>query len=169
MATLDAAQQASGARTQREKDIVRLEDQLSKASEAYAATVAEADRLHALLDALTRAPSIVASRVTSRFGDLGPVELVFGQDGNAVDVLVDGRPWWLSSTGRLIVADVYLRAGIRRSLGRRWIPIWVDRAQDVGGQDLIGAGVEPPFVVLRTTAEDRLDVCRFVVAPGAAA
>ena len=62
------------------------------------------------------------------------MSLHFG-DNPAVEVRIDGRPWWLASRGRQVVADVWLRAALRRALGRDW-PLFVDNVQDVAGQPL---------------------------------
>ena len=88
-------------------------------------------------------------------GDLGPVSFVFG-DNPAVEVRVDGRPWWLASRGRLIVADAYLRAALRRVMELEFLPLVIDNVQDVGGQDL--PALAPPLIVLRTNHGPELTV-----------
>jgi hypothetical protein len=46
---------------------------------------------------------------------------------------IDGRPWWLASTGRQIVADARLRLALRSLSGLDWIPVVVDEAQSWSG------------------------------------
>lgn len=103
------------------------------------------------MDAVRKAPSAVAAKQAEALGDLGPVSLVWG-DGDAkspaVDVWLDGRPWWLASTGRQIVGDVWLRAP--------WCPIFVDNRGCVGGQEIPDVG--GPVVLLRTTDDADLGV-----------
>ncbi|MEQ1503282.1 MAG: hypothetical protein ABMB14_13680, partial [Myxococcota bacterium] len=115
------------------------------------------DRLSALLDAVRIAPSTVAARQALSLGDMGPVSLEFG-DNPAVKVLIDGRPWWLASRGRQVVADMWLRGAIRRVLDKEWLPIVVDNVQDVGGQPL--PELTGPVVLLQTTDGKGISVRR---------
>lgn len=64
-------------------------------------------------------------------------------------MLIDGRPWWLASRGRQVVADACLRAALRRAMEMPYLPLFVDNIQDVGGQPL--PPVAGPVVWLQTT------------------
>ncbi|MEQ1572111.1 MAG: hypothetical protein ABMA64_41165, partial [Myxococcota bacterium] len=130
---------------------------VARETERVAVTTKSYDRLSALLEAVRAAPSAVAARQALSLGDLGPVTLTFG-DNPAVTVSIDGRPWWLASRGRQVVADMFLRAAIRRVLDKEWLPIVVDNVQDVGGQPL--PEVEGPVVLLQTTDGKGISVRR---------
>ena len=146
---LDAHAQAEGARRARAAALTGLHERFDAAREAHAGHAAEYDRLTALIEAIREEPSVSVRRKLGALGDLGPVSLEL-PDGGGARVLVDGRPWWLASTGRQVVADVWLRAGIRRALGAKaesW-PLVIDCAQDVGGQEL---PTPTPAIVLTTT------------------
>lgn len=145
--TVRKAERAQGAVAQRETDLARLRAQLDASEGSLAEAAAEVGRLEALVEATRRAPSVAAERQLEALGDLGPVSLVF-VDGGGVEVLVDGRPYHLASTGRLLVADVWFRAGLRRAIGVPYLPLFVDCIQDVVGQEIPD---RPPAVLLRTT------------------
>lgn len=132
-------------------------DAADRETRRHGEAAAEYDRLSALLEAVRAAPSVVASRQALALGDLGPVTLVFG-DNPAVAVHIDDRPWWLASRGRQVVADMYLRAAIRRVLEKEWLPIIVDNVQDVAGQPLPDVG--GPVVLLQTTESKEISVRR---------
>lgn len=155
-AELAEADRAAGAAEQRAKDLRQAKTELAEARKVYVAAESEAERCDSLVDAVRRAPTVIAQRRADAFGDLGPVELVW--EGEGVEVLVDGRPWDLASDGRLVVADAYLRAGIRRLLGIRSWPIVIDRAQAVAGQPL---PTPAPAIVL-VTRDRELGVVREV-------
>jgi hypothetical protein len=123
----------------RTREITAATQQIAKEEQQVARLAAEADRLDALLEAVRTAPSAVAARQALALGDLGPVALRFG-DNPAVAVLVDGRPWWLASRGRLIVADAWLRAALRRAIGMPSLLIVIDNVQDVKGQPIPDLG-----------------------------
>lgn len=142
------AERRKGAAEQRVRDTAETASTLATAREGLADLEAECVRLEALVDAVRRAPSIAAAQQLSAFGDLGPVAIAFPLTGEAIAITFDGRPWWLASTGRQIVCDAWLRAGLRRAVGLPWLPIWVDRVQDVVGQEL--PALEGPAVLLRT-------------------
>lgn len=148
-AMLADADRARGAAAQRERDKAQASDGLMAATDALEELVRECARLDALVEAVRRAPSEAAREQIAVFGDLGPVTIRFPSEGPAVEVLIDDRPWWLASTGRQIVGDAWLRAGLRRALSLPWLPTWIDRVQDVGGQDL--PALDGPVVLLRTT------------------
>ncbi len=138
---------AAGARQQRREDLESTAALLADATNRLARQSAHADRLHALLEAVRVAPSAVAAQMALALGDLGPVSLAFG-DHPAVEVLIDGRPWWLASRGRQVVADGHLRAAMRRVMEMDHVLLILDNVQDVGGQPL--PAIAPPTLMLRT-------------------
>ena len=155
--TLDAVQAArakereaiaaGGVRTRWAAELETAKALLETETETHRDANAEAERADLLLDAIRKAPSAVAEEQAKVLGDLGPVSLVFA-DNPAVSVLIDGRPFWLASRGRQVVADVWLRDGIRRASGLERLPLVVDNIQDEGGQPL---PERPPAIHLRTT------------------
>ncbi len=110
---------------------------------------AEVARLELLVAATRQAPSVALESQLAALGDISPVTIVAQGDGGGVEVLVDGRPWYLASDGRTVVADAALRAGIRRALRLPWLMLIVDRVQDVAGQPL--PVLTGPVVLLETT------------------
>ena len=154
---VEAGQAHEGARRQRAAELETARADLATALAAMTEAEALGERLDALRDAVRAAPSEVARRQTRALGELGPVSLVFGEDP-AIEVLIDGRPWWLASRGRQVVADLWLRAGLRRALDLPQLPIVVDNVQDVGGQPL--PSVDGPLILLRTTHDRTLVVSR---------
>ncbi|MEL6346535.1 MAG: AAA family ATPase [Myxococcota bacterium] len=146
---------ARGAQQQRQRDLERLRTQRNTADNQLESAAAEADRLDVLLEAIRLAPSRLAERQAAALGDLGPVTLEFG-DNPAVVVRIDGRPWWLASRGRQVVADMHLRAALRRAFGLKRLPLVVDNVQDVGGQPL--PPVDGPVILLRTTDDNALSI-----------
>ncbi len=145
---------SQGAQTQRSEDLEQLRHQLELSQEALEELMRECDRLETLVDAVRKAPSVAAARQLGVLGDMGPVEIVLPEDGSA-EVLVDGRPWHFASTGRLVVADAHLRAGLRRALKASWLPLFVDCVQDVAGIEIPDVS---PAILLRTTDEEGLAV-----------
>lgn len=142
------------ARLQRIADLEEARRAVTEAAQIHGRLVAEAERLDVLLTAVREAPSAVVARQQQRLGDLGPVSLVLGIDP-AIEVRIDGRPWWTASRGRLVVADLWLRAALRRAWGVT-VPLFVDNVQDVAGQPL--PDVEGPVVLLRTVEQPGLVV-----------
>lgn len=147
-------QQALGAIAERERAIEDAKSKLMQAETSLATAKAEAARCTALVEAVRAAPSTIARQQLDTLGDLGPLTLELLEDG-AVTVLVDGRPWWLASTGRQIVADAAFRVGLRRACKLLSLPIFVDEVQSVGGCEL---RVEGPAVLLRTTDDATITV-----------
>ena len=105
-----------------------------------------ATRKAAVLDCARKAPSIIADRQRALFGDLGCVQLRFppdeGRSTAAIEILVETEdaaghveivPWDRASTGWRILADLHLRAAVRRLSGLDWLPIFVDEAQSWSG------------------------------------
>jgi hypothetical protein len=126
---------------------------LTRAEETGARLELDVAHDEALVDALRRAPTLLAERGLALLGDLGPVSVVFEPDKGGSRVLVDGRDARepLVSRGRLTYADSLLRAGLRRALRRPWLPVWVDNAQDWSG----AIDIEGPAVLCWTMSEAR--------------
>lgn len=148
--SLRQAERAAGAAVQRSEDLDRLSDTLAESTGTFERLSAECERLEALVSAIRRAPSVAARRQLSVLGDLGPVAIELREDGG-VDIVIDGRPFHLASTGRLVVADAWLRDGLRRARGLAYFPMFIDCTQDVAGQE---PHLPPPCIALRTTAGD---------------
>ena len=161
LAALAESQQAAGAARQRQADLQNLQSALTASTAAVESRELEANRLDALVNIIREAPSQIAAQQATALGDLGPVSLTFSNKP-AVSVLIDGRPWWLASRGRQVVADIHLRSAIRRAAGLHHLPIVVDNVQDVGGQPIpriVGSGL-----ILRTTDETAISIRRLLSA-----
>ncbi len=151
---LDLAKEHKGATNQRAKDVASLVQTLAEASIALGLAREEADRLNALVEACRKAPSVAARKELGALGDMGPVEIILGENGGA-QVLIDDRPYHMASNGRLVVADSLLRAGLRRALGMAYLPLFVDDVGAVGGMEV---PVLPPTIHLLTTDEPGIRV-----------
>jgi hypothetical protein len=151
---VNAAERNAGAAVQRSKDLDTLRSTLEQSRGLLARLTRECARLDGLVSAIRRAPSVAARRQLAALGDLGPVAIEFRADGG-IDLSVDGRPFYLASTGRLVVADAWLRDGIRRACGVLYLPIFVDCVQDVAGQS---AHLPAPAIALRTIEAVALEV-----------
>ena len=138
---------AAARRQQRLADLDTARRLLGDAEAALEQAEGEVARCEALVDVIRRAPSMALEASVAALGELGPVNVVLTEKGGA-QVLVDGRPWHLASTGRQIVADVWFRAALRRALKAPWFPLVVDQRQSVGGQD---CPTPAPCWVLTTT------------------
>lgn len=145
---LRAADRAEGAQEHHDRLVAKAKADLDAARARQAAAVAEAKRLNALVDAVRAAPTIAVREQLGALGDIGPVTLRLDDKGGA-EVLIDGLPWDQASDGRLIVADAWFRAGLRRAADLGWMLLPVDSIQSVGGQPL--PPVEPPTLLLETT------------------
>ena len=155
--TLDAAKAAAGATARAEEEQSRAQRELADAMAGAERAGAERERIKALVACVRRAPSAIAEAQSEALGDLGPVALRFPPKTSSttpeIEVLVDGRPWWTASDGRLVLADLYLRAAIRRLAGLDALPIIVDRAQDWSGE---WPEIEGPVWYLVTRAGELL-------------
>lgn len=149
-----AAGGGAAALQQRRDDLAAAEQRAADARALHERLATEADRLDALLHAVRTAPSLALSSALGSLADLGPVELILGENP-AVTVLIDGRPWWLASRGRQVVADAALRNALRRATAIP-LPIALDNVQDVGGQPL--PALDGPWIELRTTDDPALVV-----------
>jgi hypothetical protein len=153
--TLRKADREAGAAGQRTKDLGTLRGTLDESNAKLERLKRECARLDALVLCIRRAPSVAARRQLAALGDIGPVSIEFREKDGGIDLLVDGRPFHLASTGRLVVADAWLREGIRRARGISYLPIFVDCVQDVAGQAL---HLPAPAIALQTTATEWIDV-----------
>ncbi len=145
--TIDTWHKSAGQREERARNAGRAGEMLAGAEAAVVRATAEAVRLQALVEAVRLAPSIMVERQLGALGDLGPVALELRSDGG-IDITIDNRPWYLASDGRKVVADVWLRAGLRTVVGVSYLPLVVDCAQNVGGQAIPAVS---PAIWLRTT------------------
>lgn len=145
-AALDEARRIAGAAEERRRQREVAEQRVGRARSAVDAATEAAAHADRLVEAVRRAPSVRLARSLEALGDLGPVSLALPEKGG-VEVLVDGRPWWLASTGRLVVADLCFRLALRRALGMTWWPLAVDDAQAWSGA---WPEVDGPTILLRT-------------------
>lgn len=152
-AVMAAVQAAAGARRQQEAERTRAIADGERVAALQREAEAEAERLDRLVAAVREAPSRLAARQVQALGDLGPVRLHLPEGSSGVDVLVDGRPWWTASRGRLVVADLHFRAALRRALKLPWLALFVDNVQDWSGELPAVGG---PVVLLRTGPVDSL-------------
>lgn len=166
---LQAEAEANGARRRAEQEQATAGAELERAERAVQTTVAEAARVEVLVAACRQAPTEVARQRSEALGDMGPVTLRFPpketRDTPEIEVLIDGRPWWLASDGRKVVADLCLRAALRRAAKLDALPIFVDRAQDWSKE---WPEVPGPVVFLRTVPGMPLTVRPFVAQSEAA-
>ncbi len=151
---LEGAKKAEGATAQRNRDVATLNKTRADAAIHFGGMKEEAARLDALVNAVRKAPSVAARKQLGALGDLGPVKLDLTEEGG-VTVLVDGRPYHLASTGRVVVADAWLRAGLRRALKMPFLPLFVDNTQAVGGMDVPRFS---PTILLKTTDSPNIEV-----------
>ena len=159
--TLAEDQAAAGARRQVESEAARAAKTVTDAEAAFERADAEAKRCAALVDIVRRVPSEIAREQAQALGDLGPVSLRFPPVENkttpVIEVLIDGRPWRRASTGKQVLADLYLRAAIRRLAKMPSLPLFVDMAQCWSG-DWPTDTIPGPVVLLRTTQDETLTV-----------
>lgn len=106
----------------------------------------EAERVEALVRALREAPGAMLARgqalVAAALQGTG-VEVVMAQDGDALALTIDGRPWAQASTGRQTLADYQLRVALRALAHARHpglpflryadLPVVIDNAQSWSG------------------------------------
>lgn len=153
---LHAHDVAAEARRQAEGQLASARRRVERAEEAVAAATATAARAEEVVALVRSAPTRLAAQLAELLGDLGPVEILFAEDGKGgVNVLVDGLPWWCASRGRLAVADLHFRAAIRHASGLDWLPVIVDNAQDWSGE---WPDLEGPIWLMRTEVADGLTV-----------
>lgn len=107
------------------------------AQDALTQATAEAARREVLVRVLREAPTTVARAQQQLLGDTGPVSFEFPERVNkqtpAIKVLIGGRPWRLASGGELLVADLWVRATLRRLAKLPMLPIIVDQPQNWSG------------------------------------
>lgn len=168
--TLADDQAAAGARRLAESEAARAAKGLADAEAAFERAEAEAKRCAALVDIVRRVPSEIARDQAAALGELGCVSLRFPpvetKTTPVIEVLIDGRPWRRASTGKQVLADLHLRAAIRRLAKMPSLPIFVDRAQDWSGAWPVDS-IPGPVVLLRTTQDETLTVTAFGAAMAA--
>ena len=147
-AAIQAYEQAEGARKTRIGDVDRASKLLRDTQNKLHVSEIEAERLDCLVKAIRAAPSKQVTSGLAALGVIAPVDLA-PLDHGGIEIRIDGRPWWLASDGRQVVADARLRQGFRRALGLSWLPIFVDRIQAVAGQPW--PAIDGPVIVLETT------------------
>lgn len=156
---LREADGAEAARKAVERESERARAALERAERNADGAVAEQARVAALHDFAKRAPSELARRQEDAFGGLGPVSFRFPpretKTTPEVELLIDGRPWWLASDGRRVVADLHLRAWLRERAALMMLPIIVDRAQDWSRD---WPDVPGPVWYLSTTGDEGITV-----------
>lgn len=133
-----AAQLAEHGRT-----VTRLREALTQAEAGQIRAQATADRAAAWLAAVRAAPGEVLRRLEwlGKIGDGITAELP--AEGPAVVVKIDGRPWKLASTGRIICADAHFRRAFADALGAKGLPVIVDnRGAWTGAIDVAGPVIE---------------------------
>jgi hypothetical protein len=148
-AYLDRAQQAEGAAGRRAAAIRALEAAVMAARAQLQAAEVEAARVAQLVVAVRGAPAELVRRGRVALDEalagsgVGVVLAEPGESGDEVRVTIDGRPWWIASTGRQVAADAALRAAIRSLAAARYpggpigyneVPVVIDRAQDWSGE-----------------------------------
>jgi len=86
------------------------------------------ERAEALVEAVRKAPG---AALKAKLADLdtGPVSFRFGGDKLDLEVLVDGRPWWLASGGEEVHADACFRNALRIACKRPYMTMIVDDAR----------------------------------------
>lgn len=146
--------EAAGAAAERARAKAAAERGVTdRGAEALRAT-AWAARADALVEAVRVAPTAIARRQAEALGDMGPVSIVFLDDGG-VDVRFTDergpRSWSACSTGEQVVIGVYVQAALRRAAKLLYLPIWIDRVQDYSGRI---PEVAAPTVRLVTADED---------------
>lgn len=93
-----------------------------------------ADRADEIVQLIRDAPAKLLADAVAALGlDDTSLEIIEGEKDRAIEVLVNGRPWWLASRGELAYADFELRAALRGLAGFEWLPLIVDNAQDWSG------------------------------------
>lgn len=133
-----------GALDERERHLARAEQAAADAADEAVYTADRAAWAEALVDAVRRAPSHRLARAVAAMGDIGPVSV--GVEGDGLRVAIDGRPWAVASSGRLVYAGAKLREGIRRLAKISAVPIGIDDAGLWSGAlDIAG-----PTIILRT-------------------
>lgn len=167
---LASAAEADGARRLAAQQAARATEALARAQAAFDAAEREAKRCEALVAVVRRVPSEIAAEQSRALGDFGPVALRFppvtDKNTPAIEVLVNGRSWRRASTGELVLADLHLRAAVRRLAKLGALPIFVDRAQCWSGGWPMDR-IPGPVVLLRTTDGD-LTVRQMATAKAAA-
>ena len=157
MATRDEARTARSMADRVRSDSTAAADALTSTRKLVEAAETECKRVVVLVDAARRAPTEIARQQAEALGEMGCVSLRFPPKENRqtpeVEVLIDGRPWYLASRGRLVYADALLRCALRRSAAAQLspafakLPLFVDDVQAWSGD---WDGIDGPCVYLVT-------------------
>lgn len=149
-ATVHSATLHEGAAAEHLRQVEIADEEVHRAELLAVGDREKVDDLERLVQAIRDAPSAMLRRNLERFGDLGPVSLRVPDDGPAVEILIDGRDWRLASTGKLVVADLWFRMGLRRAFGMTWFPMFVDNAAAWSGD---WPKADGPMIRLVTTKD----------------
>lgn len=155
---VEDAAQAAGARAKVAEGQGRLEALVAEAAATVERAAAELARVEILVAAVRMAPSVALRRQLAALGDIRPASIELGAKGGA-QIHVHGRPWSVPGAvadGFRLAADLAFRAGIRRAMGAAWLPIVVDRAQDLRGHEW--PDVRGPVIALETSPTDAIRV-----------
>lgn len=174
MSTRDEARTARGMAERVRSESAAASEALAATKKLLAAAELECKRVVVLVDAARRAPTEIARQQAEALGDMGCVSLRFPPKENRmtpeVEVLIDGRPWYLASRGRLVYADALLRCALRRAAAAQLspafakLPLFVDDVQAWSGD---WDGIDGPCVYL-VTQPGELESSAGVAADGAA-
>jgi hypothetical protein len=127
---IQAAANAARDAKRAEVDRMHAEDAVTSAQAAFDAATVEAARVATLVDVRRKAPTVVAEKQRAAFKLPDWIGLRFPpkehEKSPEIEVLIDGRPWHLASTGRRILADLYFRASVREVAGLDALPLFVD-------------------------------------------
>ena len=149
----DAVLQYETALAFHRRDLANREERIRDLRSALEQAKSAAERASWVLATLRAAPGrVLGARLASL--TTGPARFVVAEDGESIDLQIDGRPWHVASHGRQIVADAWLRRGLADAMGLRWIAVIVDGVESVNG----AAQALPPgsLWVLRSTPTDAL-------------
>lgn len=139
-------------------DRASMSAEVAKTEATAEAAIKEATRVAEAVKVCRQAPSAVAAQQRSAFDLPSWIGLRFPpkekRDTPECEVLIDGLPYYLASTGRRTLADLYLRHAVRKAAGVDWLPIFVDNAQDYSG-DYPNL---PRVAYLWTTQDDRVTI-----------
>lgn len=131
--------------------VQRVEELQSRVDEAEARATrcrGAAEQADRHLQAVRSAPgeALGAKLAGLDLTDTG-VALAVPEDGGAIEMTIDGRPWTLASHGRRIAASAGVRHALRVAARMPWMPIAVDDAQAWSGP----LDIPAPCLLLTTT------------------
>lgn len=149
---IEQAALATAANARAVREAAEIAAEVTDAQATVDAADIEAKRASLLVLACRQAPTRIAEEQAAALGDMGPVTLRFppkeSKDTPEIEVLIDGRPWYLASRGRLIYACARFRCALRRAAGLVGLPVVIDDAGSWSGE---WDGVVGPAWFLVTT------------------